>query len=66
MVPGIFLVILPISIMSFRWTLALSAENPKAVNTVYNTGVGDRTTLNILIDYLKEFLSLYDPEIYRI
>ncbi|KIA82869.1 Vi polysaccharide biosynthesis protein VipB/TviC [Kaistella solincola] len=44
-------------------SLALSSENPKAVNTVYNTAVGDRTTLNMLIEYLKEFLSLYDPEI---
>jgi len=43
--------------------LAIATENPKAVNTVYNTAVGDRTTLNLLIEYLKEYLSEYDPEI---
>ncbi len=43
--------------------LALTAQNPQAVNTVYNTAFGDRTTLNDLIRYLKEYLSEYDPEI---
>ncbi|GAA4444680.1 SDR family oxidoreductase [Ravibacter arvi] len=43
--------------------LAISTDNPAAVNTVYNTAVGDRTTLNQLVDYLKELLSEYDPEI---
>lgn len=43
--------------------LAISTDNPEAVNTVYNTAVGDRTTLNQLVDYLKELLSEYDPEI---
>lgn len=43
--------------------LAMLTDNPKAVNTVYNTAVGDRTTLNQLVGYLKEFLSEYDPEI---
>lgn len=43
--------------------LALTTQNPEAVNTVYNTAFGDRTTLNDLIHYLKKYLSEYDPEI---
>lgn len=43
--------------------LALSTENAQAVNTVYNTAFGERTTLNQLVNYLKEFLSEYDPRI---
>lgn len=46
--------------------LALSTRNPNAVNTVYNTAYGDRTTLNQLIYYLKEFLSEFDPKIKQI
>ena len=42
---------------------AMLTTNPKAVNTVYNTAVGDRTTLNDLVKYLKEYLSKYDAEI---
>jgi UDP-N-acetylglucosamine 4-epimerase len=43
--------------------LAMFTENPQAVNTIYNTAVGDRTTLNQLSGYLKQFLSQYDPAI---
>ncbi len=43
--------------------LAMTTENTEAVNTVYNTAFGDRTTLNDLVGYLKEFLSEYDSEI---
>lgn len=43
--------------------LAMSTTNARAVNTVYNTAVGDRTTLNQLVDYLKEYLTAYDAEI---
>ena len=43
--------------------LAMLTENPEAVNTVYNTAVGDRTTLNDLVKYLREYLSEYDAEI---
>jgi UDP-N-acetylglucosamine 4-epimerase len=46
--------------------LAMLTQNPEAVNTVYNTAFGDRNTLNNLIDYLKEFLSVYDPKIANI
>ena len=43
--------------------LALTTQNPKAINTVYNTAFGDRTTLNDLIHYLKLFLSDFDSKI---
>lgn len=43
--------------------LALSTDNPEAVNTVYNTAYGERTTLNQLVNYLKEYLSGFDLEI---
>lgn len=43
--------------------LAMLAENSKAINTVFNTAVGDRTTLNQLVGHLKEFLSEYDAKI---
>ncbi|GHT23257.1 epimerase [Bacteroidia bacterium] len=43
--------------------LALKTENKEALNTVYNTAYGERTTLNQLVDYLKEFLSNFDAAI---
>lgn len=43
--------------------LAMLTENPKAINTVFNTAVGDRTDLNELVQYLKTFLSKYDAKI---
>ena len=43
--------------------LALTTTNQDALNTVYNVAFGERTTLNQLVDYLKEFLSEYDQEI---
>lgn len=46
--------------------LAMEATNPEAVNQVYNTAYGERTTLNQLVDSLKEFLGEFDPEIPRI
>lgn len=46
--------------------LAMLTENEEAINTVYNTAVGDRTTLNDLTTYLKEFLGEYDPKIKNI
>ena len=45
---------------------AIDTTNPAAVNQIYNTAVGERTTLNQLVGYLKEFLSEYDPAIGRI
>jgi len=46
--------------------LAMTTENPEAVNTVYNTAYGDRNTLNNLVEYLKVFLAQYDPEIAQV
>jgi len=43
--------------------LAMTTQNPEAVNTVFNTAYGDRNTLNDLVDYLKQFLSAYDARI---
>ncbi|WP_455591232.1 SDR family oxidoreductase [Bacteroides sp.] len=46
--------------------LAMTTDNPAAINQVYNTAFGERTTLNQLINYLKDFLSEFDPEIVRV
>ncbi|MDP5200735.1 SDR family oxidoreductase [Flavobacterium sp. DG2-3] len=43
--------------------LAMTCQNPEAVNSVYNTAFGDRNTLNDLVKYLKEYLSEFDPKI---
>lgn len=46
--------------------LALTTTNTKAVNQIYNTAFGERTTLNQLVSYLREFLAKYDSEIKKI
>jgi UDP-N-acetylglucosamine 4-epimerase len=46
--------------------LALTTNNANAINTVYNTAFGDRTTLNQLVGYLKEYLSEFDPLIQNV
>ena len=46
--------------------LALTSDNEKALNEVYNTAFGDRTNLLELIHLLKEYLSEYDPEIAKV
>ncbi|WP_165395986.1 SDR family oxidoreductase [Flavobacterium sp. J27] len=46
--------------------LAMEVTNKEAVNTVYNTACGDRTTLNDLVKYLKEHLSKYNSKIKEI
>ncbi|MCG2792778.1 MAG: SDR family oxidoreductase [Weeksellaceae bacterium] len=43
--------------------LALTSANPEAQNQVYNTAFGERTTLNDLVKYLKQYLSDFDPKI---
>jgi UDP-N-acetylglucosamine 4-epimerase len=43
--------------------LAMTAKNPEAINTVYNTAYGDRTTLTQLVSLLKEYLSVFDAKI---
>ena len=45
---------------------AMFTTNPEALNTVYNTAVGDRTTLNSLVTYLKENLATFDSAIQNI
>ncbi|MET4081161.1 UDP-N-acetylglucosamine 4-epimerase [Pedobacter sp. UYP30] len=42
---------------------AMLTTNKEAINTVYNTAVGDRTTLNQLVQYIKEDLTAYDEKI---
>ncbi len=42
---------------------AMETTNPDAINTIYNTAYGERTTLNQLVGYLKEYLSEYDSKI---
>ena len=43
--------------------LALETNNKEALNQIYNVAFGERTTLNRLVGYMKEFLSEYDKEI---
>lgn len=43
--------------------LAMTTQDEKALNTVYNTAFGDRNTLNDLVKYLKEYLSEFDAKI---
>ncbi len=43
--------------------LAMTTQNPEALNTVYNTAFGDRTTLIQLTDFLKEYLTTFDAKI---
>lgn len=43
--------------------LAMLSDHPEAINTVYNTAFGERTTLNELVHSLKEFLAEFDAEI---
>lgn len=43
--------------------LAITTQNGKAINTIYNTAFGDRVTLNEMVHYLKEYLSEFDSAI---
>ena len=43
--------------------LALETKNPEAVNQIYNVAFGERTTLNQLVGYMKEFMGEYDSRI---
>ena len=43
--------------------LAINTSSEKAINTIYNTACGDRTTLTELALYIKNILSEYDPKI---
>ena len=42
---------------------AIVTDKKEALNTVYNVAYGERTTLNELVDLLKEYLSAFDPKI---
>lgn len=46
--------------------LAMTTAREEAINTVYNTAVGDRTNLNELVSYLKEYLTEYDSSIAQV
>ena len=46
--------------------LALETKNPEAINQIINTACSERTTLNQLVKYLKEFLSEYDSDIQNV
>jgi UDP-N-acetylglucosamine 4-epimerase len=43
--------------------IAMLTQNRDAINTVYNTAYGDRTTLNDMVFYLKKYLSEFDSSI---
>lgn len=43
--------------------LAATTTNAKAIGEVFNTAVGERTDLNMLVSLLKMYLSEYDPAI---
>src|SRR5690606_15404668 len=45
---------------------AITTTNDKALNQVYNVAFGERTSLNELVQLLKEYLSGYDPKIAEI
>lgn len=46
--------------------LAMAVNKKEAVNQIYNTAYGQSTTLNQLVEYLKEYLSKFDPSIKNI
>lgn len=46
--------------------LAITTANREAINTVYNTACGERTSLNALFQYVRELLAEYDPAIHLI
>ena len=43
--------------------LAMTTQNSEALNTVYNTAFGDRTTLTQLVELLRDYLSAFDVKI---
>lgn len=45
---------------------ALATTHEKAIGEVFNTAVGDRTTLNQLLSSLKTYLAKHDPQIANI
>jgi len=46
--------------------LAAISENKEAINQVFNVACGENNNLNQMVDYLKEYLSFYDPQIKQV
>ncbi|MGE0088183.1 MAG: SDR family oxidoreductase [Bacteroidales bacterium] len=46
--------------------LAAISENKEAINQVFNVACGENNNLNQMVDYLKEYLSFYDPKIKQV
>jgi UDP-N-acetylglucosamine 4-epimerase len=46
--------------------LAMTTDNEKALNQVFNVACGQRTTLNDLLFFLKKYLSEKDPKISQV
>ena len=46
--------------------LALETTDARAVNQIYNTAEGERTTLNELTSYLQQYLSEFDAQIAQV
>lgn len=46
--------------------LCMTTKNKKALNNVYNTACGERTSLLKLIEYLKKYLAVFDSNITNI
>lgn len=46
--------------------LALETKNPEAINQIYNVAFGEQTTLNQLVDFLKQDLTEYDADIAKV
>lgn len=46
--------------------LALETTDVQAVNQIYNTAEGERTTLNELTAYLQQYLAAHDPQIAQV
>ena len=46
--------------------LAMTTQNPKAVNQVYNTAVGDRVTIREMAETIQKGLAIYDEKVPRI
>lgn len=50
------------NVLQMNW-LAMTTTNPEAINTVYNTAVGERNTLLQLVGFLKDILQEYDAAV---
>ena len=46
--------------------LALLSDNIKFIGQAFNTAAGERYDMNMLVKFLKQYLSEYDPEIAKV